>query len=141
VSSAEVRRINGAVDRTDKLKNKAWQVQLAWFLTGEDESYAAFTPNSTFQVGKEGWGAWELALRYQQLNIDDAAFAGGADSFANPATAATKASALGAGVNWYLNQNVKWVLNYEVTRFDGGAAAGTDRPDEKAIFTRFSLIF
>jgi phosphate-selective porin OprO/OprP len=141
VSSAEVRRINGAVNRTAKLKNTAWQVQLAWFLTGEDESYAAFTPNTTFEAGKPGWGAWELALRYHQLNIDDAAFVGGADSFANPATAPAKASAIGVGVNWYLNQNIKWVLNYEVTKFDGGSAAGADRPDEKAIFTRFALIF
>lgn len=139
-SSVEVTRVNGVVTRSDKLKNSAWQGQFAWFLTGEDESYGAFTPNSNFAPGSAGWGAWELAVRYHELTIDEAAFAAGADSFANPATAPRRASAIGAGVNWYLNQNLKWVLNYEVTRFEGGAATG-DRPDEKALLTRFAVTF
>jgi phosphate-selective porin OprO and OprP len=40
-----------------------------------------------------------------------------------------------------LNQNVKWVLNYEHTQFDGGAPAGGDRDDEQAILTRVALGF
>ena len=44
-------------------------------------------------------------------------------------------------MNWYLNQNVKASLNYDRTRFDGGAVDGGDRPDEKAIFTRLGLAF
>ncbi len=86
------------------------------------------------------WGAWELVARYHELDIDNDAFVGGADSFANPATAASKASAWGVGVNWYLSQNYKWSLNYDVTSFDGGAATG-DRKDEKALFTRFGVSF
>jgi hypothetical protein len=31
------------------------------------------------------------------------------------------------------------MLDYEVTRFDGGAAHGADRPDERALLTRFFL--
>ena len=42
-------------------------------------------------------------------------------------------------MNWYLNQNYKWSINYDVTSFEGGAADGADRPDEKALFTRFAL--
>ena len=74
-------------------------------------------------------------------DIDDDTFVGGADSFANPDTAASKASAWGIGLNWYLNQNYKWSVNYDVTSFDGGAPGGADRPDEKAVFTRFGLQF
>ncbi len=140
-SSAEVTRVNGAVTRSAKLQNTAWQGQLAWFITGEDESYDSFTPSSTFVPGKPGTGAWELAVRYHELRIDDDAFTGGGNSFVNPDTAPRKAAALGVGINWYLTQNVKWVLNYEVTRFDGGAAGGADRPDEKAVLTRFALTF
>jgi len=46
-----------------------------------------------------------------------------------------------SGVNWYLTQNVEWVLDYTATRFDGGAKDGKDRADEKAFFTRFQVAF
>ena len=87
------------------------------------------------------WGGWELVARYHELEIDDAAFAGGADSFADPLASARKASTIGVGLNWYWNQNVKWVLNYEVTSFEGGAADGGDREDEEAVLTRIALGF
>jgi phosphate-selective porin OprO and OprP len=127
--------------RSATLDNKAWQVQLAWFATGEDESFRGFTPGSVFSLDNGTWGALELVARYQELDIDDDAFVGGSDSFANPESAASKASAWGVGVNWYLNQNYKWSLSYDVTSFEGGAAGGADRPDEKALFTRFGLQF
>jgi phosphate-selective porin OprO and OprP len=126
--------------RSATLDHSAWQVQLAWFATGEDQAFRGFTPQSVFSLDNGGWGALELVARYHELDIDDDAFAGGADSFANPLTAASKASAWGVGVNWHLNQNYKWSLNYDVTRFEGGAPTG-DRPDEKALFTRFAVGF
>jgi phosphate-selective porin OprO/OprP len=127
--------------RSATLDNKAWQVQLAWFATGEDESFKGFTPASVFSLDNHTWGALELVARYHELDIDDAAFIGGSNSFANPDSAASKASAWGVGVNWYLNQNYRWSINYDVTSFEGGAAGGADRPDEKALFTRFGLQF
>jgi phosphate-selective porin OprO and OprP len=127
--------------RSATLDNTAWQVQLAWFATGEDESFRGFTPGSVFSLDAGTWGALEFVARYQELDIDDDAFVGGSNSFANPDSSASKASAWGVGVNWYLNQNYKWSINYDVTSFEGGAAAGADRPDEKALFTRFGLQF
>jgi phosphate-selective porin OprO/OprP len=139
--SQDVTRVTPtAGTRSATLDNTAWQVQLAFFLTGEDESFRGFTPSSIFSLENHTWGAFELVARYHELDIDDDAFSGGANSFANPATAASKASAWGVGLNWYLNQNYKWSLNYDVTTFEGGAANG-DRPDEQAIFTRFALQF
>ncbi len=140
VSQEVTRATPTAGARSDTLDHSAWQVQLAWFLTGEEQTFRGITPNTVFSLDNHTWGAWELVARYQELDIDDDAFTGGADSFANPATAASKASGWGVGVNWYLNQNYKWSLNYDVTRFEGGAASG-DRLDEKALFTRFAVNF
>jgi phosphate-selective porin OprO/OprP len=140
VVSQDVRRVNGTVNRGDTLDHEAWQLQLAWLLTGENESLSSVTPVGNFEIGKPGRGAWELVARVQELAIDDAAFAGGADSFANPASAARRAQAAALGLNWYLNPNVKWSFDYELTRFDGGAVNG-DRPDEKAFLTRIGLVF
>jgi phosphate-selective porin OprO and OprP len=88
-----------------------------------------------------GWGAFELALRVPELDIDGAAFAGGSSSFADPSASARRARAVGGGLNWWINQNLRWILDYEVTRFDGGAANGANRPDERALLMRFFLSF
>jgi phosphate-selective porin OprO/OprP len=139
----DVSRTVAAVTRSDTLTNTAWQGQFSWFVTGEEESYRGFTPQSTWQPGKAGWGALELVARYQVLDVDDDAFVGGANSFANPLTAITKETSYGVGVNWYPWNTVKLSINYDRTTFDGGTTlAGNalgDRADEQALFTRFAI--
>lgn len=134
------RRLSATAARFDTLENRAWQVQAYWFVTGEDEGYDTATPRSDFRFGDGGLGAWELVARYHEICFDPAAFAGGTASFANPLTAPRAARALGAGINWYLNRNFKLQLDYDITRFDGGAANG-DRPDEHVLISQFALIF
>ena len=136
----DVSRTVAGSTRNDTLTNTAWQVQFSWFVTGEEEAFRGFTPGSTLQPGKPGWGAFEVVARYHELDVDDDAFAGGANSFANPLTAVTRESAYGVGVNWYPWNTVKLSLNYETTAFDGGAATG-DRADEDLLFSRFAINF
>jgi phosphate-selective porin OprO/OprP len=137
----DVSRTTSAGRREDTLDTTAWQVQASWFLTGEEESFKGFKPNNVFSLDDNTWGAFELVARYQEFDPDDDAFVGGAASFADPATNARKAETYGLGLNWYLNENLKWVLNYEHTSFDGGAALGADRADEDVFLTRFGLTF
>jgi len=126
--------VSTVVKRSDTMDNSAWQLSASWFLTGERESYNNFVPKSRFTPGRKGsgWGAWELVARVQELRIDEAAFAGGASSFADPSVAPRRAVAYGIGLNWYLDEYVRWMFDYEHTRFDGGGTGGTDRPDERA---------
>ncbi len=56
-------------------------------------------------------------------DVDDKAF----PLFANPASAASVADSVGLGLNWYLNRNLKVMLDYERTEFEGGAASATAR--------------
>jgi phosphate-selective porin OprO/OprP len=117
-----------------KLTNKAYQLAGSYVLTGENASYMGVIPRKSFDAEEGTWGAFELALRVHALNIDDKAF----PIFANPNNSITEEMAVTIGLNWYLNRNLRLVLNYEQTRFKGGASAG-DRSVEKAIFTRVSL--
>jgi phosphate-selective porin OprO/OprP len=139
--SEDVSRFAGAALREGTMDTYAWQLQLSWFLTGEEEAFRGFKPNNVFSLANDPWGAWVLVARYHGLDPDNAAFEGGTLSFADPNTQATQASAWALGVNWYLNENVKWVLNYEQTAFDGGATGGKDRGDERAFLTRVQLGF
>ena len=139
--SQDVARTTAAGLREDSLDTTAWQLAASWFLTGEEAAFRGFKPNSVFALENGTWGAFELVGRYHELSIDDEAFSGGVDSFADPAVSARKATAWALGVNWYLNENLKWVLNYERTSFEGGAAGGADREDEEAFLTRVALGF
>ncbi|MEO8365436.1 MAG: porin [Pseudoxanthomonas sp.] len=123
---------------SEELSNKAWQATASYALTGEDASYRRVVkPSQAFNPGTGGWGAFELVGRYGGLEIDDAAF----PLFADPSVAASKATSWTLGLNWYLNSNLKLVVNYLQASLDGGAIAGADREDEKAVFTRLQLAF
>ena len=136
-SSQEVRRGAVAAD----LENRSWQVAGSWVLGGGGQpTYKAVTPKKPFDPANHAWGAFELAARYSELDVDDDAF----PLFANPTSAASLAKAWSVGLNWYLNKNVRWALNYAVTSFEGGAAAGAgvgDREDEKVLLSRFQVSF
>ena len=135
------RQLTTTKQRTGQVDNSSYQISLGYFLTGETATYNSITPLTTFHPGSGGWGAWQVVARYSELKIDTAAFADGANSFADPATSPRNARAAGVGINWWLNANVKWVLNYEWTQFEGGAANNANRPDERALTTRFALSF
>lgn len=118
------------------LDHDAWQVVGAWTLTGEDVNFrGGVKPLNRFDPGNGAWGALQLVVRYGQIDIDDDAF----PLYADIARSVTKAKAVGVGLNWYLNEYVQLWFDYDYTSFDGGAAAGGDREDEQALFTRFQF--
>lgn len=156
------------------LNNDAWQVGVSWLVTGEDASYKGVKPKNNFDSKTGGWGAWELVARYSELNVDKDAFTFGnldgtnVDSnslagknhylYADPKASARSAHTWTAGVNWYLNSEVKFAINYAQTSFNGGGGDLTgsptntytdlttqgkakDREDEKAILARFQVAF
>jgi phosphate-selective porin OprO and OprP len=155
VSQQVARPIAANAIRSDRVDNDAWQIAASWLLTGESAGYANPAPKQNFEPGKgTGLGAWELALRYGELRIDNAAFASfgsgnpaarQARSYADPTVSARKAQAWASGINWYLNRNLKLALDYEHTRFDGGwtnaNGAILDRPPEDVMSTRLQLAF
>jgi phosphate-selective porin OprO/OprP len=131
-SKQEVRR--GAVSRD--LEHTSWQAAGSWVIAGGEPSYKGVVTKKVFDPAAHTWGAFELAARWSKLELDDATF----PTFANPASAARSAEAWALGFNWYLNKNLRVMLDYEDTKFEGGAAIG-DREDEKILFSRFQIAF
>jgi phosphate-selective porin OprO/OprP len=121
-----------------RLTNDAWQGAVSWVVTGEDASYTGVTPKKNFDLQAKTWGAWEVAARVQQLQIDPETFRLG---FANAGASASRATAYTLGVNWYLNKFVKFVADYEETWFKGGNGVNGNRPVERVIDTRWQLAF
>ena len=121
---------------TTTVRNNSWQVAGTYVLTGEKATYANVVPKRALDGTPNSWGAFEIAGRYTQLNIDKSAF----PFFADPQASAQRAGAWALGLNWYLNTIVKFVLNYEQTDFRGGSSKG-DRDKEKAILGRLQLSY
>jgi phosphate-selective porin OprO/OprP len=123
---------------TRNVSNNAWQVALSWVLTGEDASFRGVIPSHNFNLNQGTWGSVELVARISQLTVDSDAFAGTASTrLADPSAQASKATDYGIGIGWDLSRQVRVMLNYDQTKFQGGAPNGADRPDEKVIVTRF----
>lgn len=138
--SQDVSRVVATGVREATVDTNAWQLAVSYFLTGEEASFKGFQPKTRFSPSEGTWGAFEIKARVQQLNIDDNAFSAGADSFADPLVSASQADSYGIGLNWYLNENVKWLLDLEHTTFEGGAVTG-DRKDEDSYQLRLAIAF
>lgn len=139
---AEYARSRSAVRRPEgprgRFEVSAWQATATVVLTGEPASFAGIRPARPFDPAKGQWGAVELAARVNGLEVDDRTVAAG---FLDPGRSVSAATAWAIGVDWHLTRNVKQVLDYERTRFTGGAAGGADRDDENALFIRTQISF
>lgn len=125
-----------------EVTNSAWQLYATWVLTGEDAGFTRPIPRRNFDLQTGGWGAFEVGIRASELKVDDDNFVGSAATrFADPAASARKATDVGLVLNWYWNRNIKVQLNYDQTRFSGGAANGADLPDERILFSRLQAFF
>ncbi|MFQ5766383.1 MAG: OprO/OprP family phosphate-selective porin, partial [Acidobacteriota bacterium] len=80
-------------------------VQASWFLTGEHRRYKQSSgvfdrihPDRSFIKG--GPGAWEVAVRYSMLDLNDQMVRGG------------QLEDFTLGVNWYLSASSRFMFNY-----------------------------
>lgn len=85
---------------------RGYYVQGGWFLTGENRPYDEkkgtwnrLIPHSNFLFG-DGWGAWEVAARYDLVDMNTKNIAGGS------------INAFTMGVNWYLTPRVRLMTDW-----------------------------
>ncbi len=81
-----------------------------WYLTGESRAAAYSTSplnGAAFgeikilnPVSKGGWGAWEVAARYSQINLNDGGILGG------------RQEDITVGLNWYPVKGVRFMANW-----------------------------
>ena len=129
------------INRTDSFTNTGYMVQAAYYLTGENASYSTVSPLRPFDPSAGGWGAWEIAGRVSNVANSTKQFNEG---FANPAVSAKTITEYAVGVNWILNNNIKYWFDYANSQFYEGAgtsASPTNRPAESVFESQFQLAF
>ncbi|MHB8269468.1 OprO/OprP family phosphate-selective porin [Bradyrhizobium sp.] len=94
------------------LKFQGGYAQAGWVLTGETRpyntaaaSYLGIKPKNPFSLQGGGWGAWEIAGRVSTMDLNDQL--GTATGIAGG-----RQTVYTAALNWYVNGNVRFMLNY-----------------------------
>ena len=84
-----------------------WYVYASWFLTGERRPFlnrrgvfGRVVPDSRFSFSQGGSGAWELAARMSQVDMNDEDLSGGEERNVS------------LGLNWYAREYIKIMVNY-----------------------------
>lgn len=86
-----------------------WHAAAAWSLTGESRAdayqissgeFKGLRPNEHFDWANGGIGAWEIAARYAEIDLNDADVVGGEED------------ALSIALNWYPNRNVRIMADW-----------------------------
>ncbi len=106
-----------------------WYVEGSWMLTGEAKPYSASSRGNEvgswgnprvvrpFSLSGRSWGAWELVGRYSQVDLN---FREGVAGSATPAGGVRGGEQnIGTvGVNWYMNNNVKMIVQGSMVDVD-----------------------
>jgi phosphate-selective porin OprO and OprP len=147
------------------LDQTAWYAEALWAITGEKyaDGYkngvmGGIKPLKDFDPATFSGGAWEIGLRYNQLDMSDnnpigiAVGQTGANVDASITTKAAgfaKAKSYTAGVKFLPNSNMRFMLNYVKTDFSdviggttGGIVLNNKRVnDEQAVLMRAQWMF
>ncbi|ODR97881.1 hypothetical protein AUC68_10085 [Methyloceanibacter methanicus] len=107
-----------------------WYVGANWFLTGESRPYKngvfgrVKVKDPVFD-GSGGWGAWQIAGRYDVLDLSDQADKITAGGVVTCSACGEQVTWL-LGVNWHLNDYTRLMLNVNQSEIDGGVNDGAE---------------
>ena len=133
---------NSAVVPTSNPGFFGGHAEVGYFLTGETRGYGKGLWSRTKvlnPVGKGGMGAFQIAARYDYLDLNESSLKNGAtNNFANGTTSLSALnSRLGRGgtqagyllgLNWYPMDYVRFMLNYGHIMVEGGPLAAIVKP-------------
>jgi phosphate-selective porin OprO/OprP len=118
--------------------NEAWTAQMSILLTDDTATFGHIEPRQPFNWSKRQWGAWEMAVRYAQLNIDPDNYT---YNLADPTISVLRAKSTTVGLNWYLNSNIRITGNFVHSDFTGATPAYRAANHEDGLMFRTQLAF
>ncbi len=92
-------------DGSEDLDFDGWYAEAAWSITGESRQYKEgnfryLKPAKKFNLKNGTWGAFEVASRWSEINLNDGQHKGG------------QMTQLTVALNWYINENVRFLADY-----------------------------
>jgi len=142
------RRVTAAQTSFANPKFDGWYVQGAWVLTGESRPYnpaeARFDApkmNYNFNLEAGTWGALELVARYSDMNLNFHDGGAGTAQLADAIRGGEQKIST-VGLNWYLNPDIRIMLDLQHVDVDRLNAAGAQIGQTyNALAGRFQFTF
>lgn len=118
----------------------AYYAALVWMVTGEQPAFRQgvlqpIVPRDS--VGRGGWGAWGIALRYDHFEAGSNVYG----TLVEPGTSVRKADAYTVGLNWYLNPVAQFMVDYTRTDFDRPLLIDRDSRTGEAVYSDYEDVF
>jgi phosphate-selective porin OprO/OprP len=128
---------------TQEVRLSGWSAAATYFITGESISTLRRRVQPLNEYGKGGIGAFEAFGRYSNVGLSNNVFS---DHLANSALFSNNMGATDIGVNWYLNQYVKLIFDWQHSMYNNpvsltGAAGGNMVRDLDMFWGRFQLYY
>lgn len=131
------RQDGGAAVRTPGLEFSGGYAEASWLITGETRRYsssaAAFgspRPARPFSLKDGGYGAFEAVARYSTINLDDRV-SRGRSAASTGGVYGGKQEVYSVGLNWYPNEQLRLMLDYDIINVDRLNAAGTTQVGQR----------
>ena len=117
-AQAEYFHYNVSRANAPKLDFDGGYIEGSYTLTGEHRNYVPATgaysgiaPSQPFSLKDGAWGAWEVAARYSVIDLNDL-FTPGATTASTNGVAGGRQEVATLGLNWYVNNNIRFMFNY-----------------------------
>jgi phosphate-selective porin OprO/OprP len=148
LTAAAVARCTSSTAVFDHPTTHGWYLEGSWILTGETKTYSASAtnnevggfnapiPSRPFSLNGGSWGAWEIAVRYSDTDLNW-----------NPTRVASTTTLAGLtggeervlalGLNWYLNRTVRVMIDDNIVSVKKGTATIANRDGQD--FNEFGI--
>ena len=136
-------KIDRATGAAAQLQHQAWMVQGELALTDDEPAFNRVTPNRPFDGTWESftrgnWGAWTIAARYSEQELDPQAFG---LAFGDVTRYARTTKGYSVALNWYASREFRFQNMWEHTDFKGATSAFTAAGKSDMLIFRMTLIY
>jgi len=123
-----------------------WTIGASWIITGETKTYTpsaiaetqagfgAPVPSRPFSLAGGSWGTWELVARYSDTDLNwrstQVAVTNATGTSNLIGITGGEQRVLALGVNWYLNRNVRLMIDDNIVSVKKGVAANLNRDSQ-----------
>ena len=121
-------------------------VEGSYTITGEHRkynpstgAYSGITPDHPFSLAAGQWGGFELAARYSIVDLNDL-FTPGVSTASTNGVAGGQQQVVALGVNWYVNSNIRFMVDYLHGMVDKQSGSAATAPLGTAIGGNFDAI-